>query len=75
MRRLLVVPLAALLAGCGDPTVPGRSGVYSFADSTFGPDTTVDLFHWPHDRLPVRFWADPRSNMALLVARAVAIWE
>jgi hypothetical protein len=76
VRRRFVVPIAALaLAACGEPTIPGRSGVYSFADSTFGPDTIVDLFHWPPNRLPVRFWADPRGNMGFLVARAAAIWE
>ncbi|HEV8263480.1 MAG TPA: hypothetical protein VGQ06_00910 [Gemmatimonadales bacterium] len=79
MNLRLAVALAAGglgVAACTDPTIPGRPGIYSFADTVIiGPDTTVYLFHWPPSRLPVRFWADPRSNMRFLVGRGVAAWE
>jgi predicted Zn-dependent protease len=77
MRTLLVlgVVAAALTAGCNDPAVPDRECLncyYSFAD-TFPPDTYV--FHWPANRLPVRFWADPRPPTPFLVRNAIATWE
>jgi hypothetical protein len=74
--------LAAALAGglalaaCTDPAIPDRAGVYSFADTSIvGVDTTIYLFRWPENRLPVRFWADPRGNMRFLVERAVGVWQ
>lgn len=75
--RYAVALVGALaLAACADPTIPGRPGIYSFADTVIiGPDTTVYLFRWPASRLPVRFWADTRGNMRFLVARGVAAWE
>jgi predicted Zn-dependent protease len=55
---------------------PDRSGVYSFADTlVVGVDTTIDVFRWTEHRLPVRFWADTRGNMAALVGRAVGVWQ
>ena len=79
-RGLAVAAIAggAAMGGgaCSDPVAPARSGVYSFADTIIiGVDTTIDLFRWPEHRLPVRFWADPRGNMAFLVDRAVREWE
>jgi predicted Zn-dependent protease len=75
IRRLLVITALAA-AACNDPAIPDRSFVYSFADTNIvGSDTFVDLFRWPEYRLPVRFWADPRSNMRFLVERAIAVWE
>jgi hypothetical protein len=67
--------LIALVAACSEPTIPGRT-IYSFADTSFsGPDMVVDVFHWPHSRIPVRFWSDPRGNMAFLVTRSIKAWE
>ena len=66
---------ALALAACRDPAIPDRAGAYSFADKTIvSTDTTVYLFRWPTNRMPVRFWADPRSNMRFLVDRAVGVW-
>lgn len=74
--------VAASLAGglafaaCSDPAIPDRAGAYAFADTAIvGPDTLVTLFRWPESRLPVRFWADPRSNMRFLVERAIGVWQ
>jgi len=67
---------ALALAACKDPAIPDRAGAYSFADTTIvSTDTTVYLFRWPTNRMPVRFWADPRSNMRFLVERAISIWQ
>jgi predicted Zn-dependent protease len=60
---------AALLLACGEPTLPSRQAAYGFADG-FG-----EVFRWPNDRIPVRFYADTRGAMPDLVARAIAVWE
>jgi len=65
----------ALVAAC-EPTAPTRTCTgctYAFAD-TIPPDTTL-VFHWPAVRLPVRYWADPRGAMPVLVAGGIAAWE
>lgn len=76
--RAVAVAVIALAAfsTCKEPTIPDRTGSYSFADTVIvGTDTFIDIFRWPPNRLPVRFWADPRSNMASLVTHAVRVWE
>lgn len=76
VARVALLALALALAACKDPAIPARAGVYAFADTVIiGVDTTVYLFRWPANRLPVRFWADSRSNMGFLVARAVQAWQ
>lgn len=76
MRIPRVAWLAAALVACTDPAIPDRAGVYAFADTAIiGPDTSVTLFRWPANRVPVRFWADTRSNMRFLVQRGVRAWE
>lgn len=68
MRRGGLVALA-VLAACMDPEIPDHSLVYDFTDGN------GHIFHWPADRLPVRFYADTRGNMAALVQRAVGAWQ
>ena len=76
MRRALALLTLGTAIACKDPTVPDRRFANSFADTTvIGTDTIIDIFRWPAERLPVRYWADPRSNMRALVERAVRIWE
>jgi predicted Zn-dependent protease len=58
----------ALAAACADPMVPSHAPAYPF-------DAFGDVFHWPADRLPVRFYADPRGTLQTLVAHAVDTWE
>lgn len=68
--------LAVVAAACENPAIPDRAGVYAFADTVIvGPDTAVTLFRWPANRLPVRFWADPRGNMRFLVERSIVVWQ
>jgi predicted Zn-dependent protease len=66
-RRWLVA--LALLAACMDPEIPDHSLVYDFSDGN------GHIFRWPADRLPVRFYADPRGNMSALVQRAIGVWQ
>jgi hypothetical protein len=68
-RRLVALSLLGLVAACTDPFVPRRTPTYGFADQ-FG-----DVFHWLPDRLPVRYYADSRGNMAALVTDGVRSWE
>ena len=76
MKVARVALLAMVVAACDDPTIPDRAGVYAFADTVIiSTDTTVTLFRWPANRLPVRFWADPRGNMRFLVERSIAVWQ
>jgi hypothetical protein len=67
MKRGLVLG-ALVLAACTEPAAPARSSTYAF-------DVGGDVFHWPGDRLPVRYYADARGNMAFLIGRALGIWE
>lgn len=57
-----------LLSACGDPTIPVRARAYDF-------DSGGDIFHWPVDRLPVRFYAVPAGTLPTLVQRAIGVWE
>ena len=57
----------ALLVACSEPTIPSRSDRYGF-------DLGGEVFHWPADRLPVRFYAQPRGNLPFLVQRASEAW-
>jgi hypothetical protein len=67
MKRALIG--LALAVACADPTIPDRQDRYAFDDG-FG-----EVFRWPADRLPVRYFADTRGPMAALVARALGVWE
>ena len=69
MKRLVPGICVALAMGCTDPTIPDRSDSYGFDDG-FG-----DVFRWPSDRLPVRFYPDDRGPMRALLAGGVAAWE
>ncbi len=74
--RLRLAAILLALAACKDPVIPDRAGAYAFADTAIvGVDTSITLFHWPANRLPVRFWADPRSNMRFLVERGIGVWQ
>jgi hypothetical protein len=67
MKRALIG--LAFGVACADPTIPDRQDRYAFDDG-FG-----EVFHWPAERLPVRYFADARGPMAALVARALGVWE
>lgn len=64
-----VLPLLGLVLACGEPTVPARQAAYGFDDGL------GEVFRWPDERLPVRFYADARGAMPALVTRALGVWE
>jgi predicted Zn-dependent protease len=68
-RALLAALGGALMVACTEPMVPDHTPAYPFADA-FG-----DVFHWPENRLPVRFYADPRGNLRALVTQAIDTWQ
>jgi hypothetical protein len=65
-RRLVLVALLAM--GCSDLGSPNRTPRYV-------ADIGGETFHWPPDRLPVRYFADPRGAMPRLVNEALRSWE
>ena len=66
MKRALVLVL--LLVGCSEILSPSRTPRYL-------SDLAGDTFRWPSDRLPVRYFADPRGTMPELVNRSLQVWE
>lgn len=68
MRRAVVLACGALALGCSEIATPVRAPRYVF-------DIGGDVFHWPGDRLPVRYFADPRGAMPSLVREGLATWE
>ena len=70
MRRLpLAVAVAVGGVACHEPTLPPNH------TKAYGFDLSGDVFHWPQDRLPVRFFADTRGAMRAYVQRAVDLWQ
>ena len=70
MRASRVVPLLLVLAACNGLTMPDRTGGYSFQH------TTGFIFHWPVNRLPVRYWVAPASgSMPAYVVEGISAWR
>jgi len=69
MKQLVCIVAAASALACFEPMVPNHDPTYAFTDQ-FG-----DVFHWPTQRLPVRFYAEPRGNLRQLVGNAVDAWQ
>jgi predicted Zn-dependent protease len=66
MKRTL--PLLLLALGCSEILVPSRTPRYL-------SDLAGEVFRWPSDRLPVRYFADTRGNMPDLVRTSLQVWE
>jgi predicted Zn-dependent protease len=66
MKRTL--PLLLLALGCKEILVPSRTPRYL-------SDLAGDVFRWPSDRLPVRYFADTRGTMRDLVGAGLQAWE
>lgn len=66
MKRAVLLVL--LLVGCSDILTPSRTPRYL-------SDLAGEVFHWPSDRLPVRYFADTRGNMQSLVRTSLQVWE
>lgn len=72
MIRRIAAAALVLLVACTTPDAPSHIGGYPF--DSIG-DGTGDVFHWPGNRLPVRFWVDPRGNLNTLVQNAIDVWQ
>jgi len=75
-RNRVVLGLLGLLAACDTAQAPLRTCArcsYDFADTV--PPTTALVFSWPENRLPVRFYADPRGALPSLVTLAIGAWQ
>lgn len=68
MRRPLALAAALLVLGCGEVASPSRTPRYL-------ADLAGETFHWPADRLPVRYFADDRGAMPSLVRESLRVWE
>jgi len=68
-RPLLALALGLAAARCTEPMVPTRPGTYAFT----GP--SGEIFRWPADRLPVRYYADPRGALRTYVSEAIRTWQ
>jgi predicted Zn-dependent protease len=67
VKRALLIG-TALVVACSEPTIPDRTAWYGF-------DNAGDVFRWPRNRLPVRYYADTRGNLSANVTRGLAAWE
>jgi len=68
VRRALVAAAALLPLACSEPTPPSRIQAYDFKDAG------GDVFHWPTNRLPVRFYAQRTGNLRTLAQHAIDSW-
>jgi predicted Zn-dependent protease len=66
VKRALPVLLVAL--GCSEILTPSRTPRYL-------SDLAGEVFRWPSDRLPVRYFADTRGMMPELVRTSLEVWE
>lgn len=55
-------------ASCSEITTPSRTPRYL-------SDVGTGVFHWPAERLPVRYYATTQGTMARLVQNGLAAWE
>ncbi len=70
MKQLpLAVAMAAGSLACHEPTLPPNH------TPAYGFDLSGAVFHWPEDRLPVRFYADTRGAMQAYVGNAINLWQ
>src|SRR5262245_48985929 len=66
MKRAL--PFLLLVLGCSEILTPSRTPRYL-------SDLAGEVFRWPADRLPVRYFADTRGTMRALVGTSLQVWE
>ncbi|HET9385226.1 MAG TPA: hypothetical protein VFO67_08770 [Gemmatimonadales bacterium] len=67
----IVLLFAVTAIGCGEIVVPERAPRYP-ADH---PALPGEIFRWPADRLPVRYFADDRGTMRTLIGRGLDVWK
>jgi hypothetical protein len=67
---LAVVAAGVTLWGCDSLEAPPRPAPYEFRLA--GTDS---VFHWPADRLPVKWYAEPAGALPDYVERGITVWE
>jgi len=73
---LLCLAGGSVLLACADIAPPSRSSAYEWrriVATAGGPDTLS--FHWPQERLQVRFWAEDTLNLPVHVQHALGQWQ
>ena len=65
---VIAFSIAILTASCSDIIPPSRTPRYL-------ADNAGDTFHWPADRIPVRYFVDPRGALPRLVHLGLSKWE
>jgi len=68
LKATLALVIAMGLLGCEDLAAPNRTPRYL-------ADLAGETFHWPPDRIPVRYFADTRGTMPALLRRGLSVWE
>lgn len=68
MRSRVLVAMALAAGACVEPLLPTRPNTYAF-------DYFGEIFRWPANRLPVRYYADPRGALRSYVSQAVQTWQ
>jgi hypothetical protein len=66
--RVIATALGLALVACEGPTAPVRTP-YDFSSQLGG-----GTFHWPAERLPVRYWVNPADSIDAYVERALPLW-
>ncbi len=68
MNARAALAIAVLTAACTDIIPPSRTPRYL-------ADNAGDTFHWPADRIPVRYFVDPRGALPRLVRNGLSVWQ
>jgi len=68
MNPRVALAIAVLTGGCSDIILPSRTPRYL-------ADAAGDTFHWPADRIPVRYFVDPRGALPRLVHSGLSAWQ
>lgn len=67
-RKLAVGVFVGTALACSDIATPSRTPRYL-------SDVGTGVFHWPAERLPVRYYATTQGTMATLVRNGLLAWE
>ena len=68
MNARIALSIAVLTVGCSEIITPSRTPRYL-------ADAGGDTFHWPADRIPVRYFVDARGALPRLVRTGLSAWE
>jgi hypothetical protein len=70
-RRAGAVALLIAASACADVIAPSRTPRNDPSD----PNNPGEIFRWPVDRLPVRYFVESEGGLPTLVARGLRTWE